>query len=188
VSRPEHFFHTVPGFFDFREVYDDVLDRIANTGTWVEVGSWQGKSIAYAVVESMARSLDIKFHCVDIWKLSDKHKNDQLRTDHDLYRAFLHNTAPIQSHINVIREFSWEAADRFQDASVDFVMIDADHSFEAVAKDLAAWYPKIKKGGIMAGDDLSKRFPGVQQAVQNFCDTHQINWHKHNRCWTFTKT
>lgn len=47
---------------------------------------------------------------------------------------------------------------------VDFVYIDADHSYESVWKDLRAWLPKIKAGGIMGGHDYGNG-PGVERAV-----------------------
>jgi len=46
------------------------------------------------------------------------------------------------------------------------IMIDADHNFEAVAQDIAIWRPHMMPGGILAGDDWSSDFPGVQQAVR----------------------
>ncbi len=59
-----------------------------------------------------------------------------------------------------------EAADLVLDGSIDFVFIDADHSVEAVADDIARWRPKVKPGGWLGGDDYNPaNFPGVVQAV-----------------------
>jgi glycosyltransferase involved in cell wall biosynthesis len=52
---------------------------------------------------------------------------------------------------------------------LDFVYLDADHSYEGVAADLRAWYPKIREGGVIAGHDYGHtHFPGVQRAVDEF--------------------
>jgi hypothetical protein len=32
-------------------------------------------------------------------------------------------------------------------------LLDASHDCESVKRDIIAWYPKIKVGGILAGDD-----------------------------------
>jgi hypothetical protein len=56
--------------------------------------------------------------------------------------------------ITDIKSISWEAANLFEDNSVDFVFIDADHSYESVKKDIKNWLPKIKKNGIIAGHDF----------------------------------
>ena len=52
------------------------------------------------------------------------------------------------------------------DASLDFVFIDAEHTYDAVKQDIAAWEPKIKPGGWVMGHDYCDKFPGVRQAVQ----------------------
>ena len=42
---------------------------------------------------------------------------------------------------------------QFEDASIDFVYIDARHTYDAVMEDLEAWWPKVRPGGIVAGED-----------------------------------
>lgn len=44
------------------------------------------------------------------------------------------------------------ASNRFIDL-LDFVYIDADHSYEAVKSDIEAWWKHLKPGGILAGHD-----------------------------------
>jgi predicted O-methyltransferase YrrM len=73
------------------------------------------------------------------------------------------------------RGISWEQAAAFEDASLDYVMIDADHAYEAVAKDIAAWLPKIRPGGILAGHDYTPEIPGVCQAVTEAFETFHIS-------------
>ena len=52
------------------------------------------------------------------------------------------------------------------DESVDCVFIDEDHSFDAVRKDLHFWWKKIKKGGMLLGDDYW--MADVERAVKEF--------------------
>lgn len=66
----------------------------------------------------------------------------------------------------VVQQESTQAATRFRDGSLDFVFIDADHSYDAVIADIAAWQPKVKAGGWLGGHDYHPRtFPGVVKAV-----------------------
>lgn len=73
-----------------------------------------------------------------------------------------------------------EAADRVQPATLDFVFIDADHHYHAVADDIARWRPKLRPGGWLTGHDFNReRFPGVIQAVDEvFGSRVQLfDWH-----------
>jgi hypothetical protein len=64
-----------------------------------------------------------------------------------------------------LRMPSVEPAQYVANASLDLVFIDAIHLYENVLADIAAWLPKIKSNGILAGDDYSPAFQGVIDAV-----------------------
>lgn len=67
----------------------------------------------------------------------------------------------------MIKKFSVEAAQSFQDGSLDFVFIDANHNYDSIKEDIRAWYPKVRHAGLFSGHDY-KGFAGVQQAVNEF--------------------
>ena len=55
------------------------------------------------------------------------------------------------------------------DAKLSFVFIDADHTFEGVTADLAAWHPKVIPGGLISGHDWGESSQwGVKRAVELF--------------------
>lgn len=56
-------------------------------------------------------------------------------------------------NVTFLRQFSVEAAHSVPDGSLDFVYIDGNHRIECVIGDLAAWIPKVRAGGIIAGHD-----------------------------------
>lgn len=71
----------------------------------------------------------------------------------------------------VHRAFSLDAAERFENESLDWVYIDGDHLYEAVTADLRAFLPKVKRGGYIAGDDYGEPGwweDGVTRAVDEF--------------------
>jgi uncharacterized Rossmann fold enzyme len=81
------------------------------------------------------------------------------------------------SRAKVVRETSVEAAKAIPDGSLDFVFIDADHSYEGCRADILAWSPKIKKGGFISGHDYENPdFPawGVKQAVTELLGTPEL--------------
>ena len=57
------------------------------------------------------------------------------------------------------------SAAQVEDGSLDFVFIDADHSYEAVRRDIDAWRSKVRAGGWLGGHDYNRKFPGVVRAV-----------------------
>jgi hypothetical protein len=61
---------------------------------------------------------------------------------------------------------SIEAVKLMTDRSIDAVIIDALHTYHACKEDILAWWPKLRMGGLMVGDDLSDWFPGVKVAVE----------------------
>lgn len=74
---------------------------------------------------------------------------------------------------DVRRLTSVEAAPAFDDATLDFVYIDARHDYESVREDLETWYSKVRPGGIIAGHDyVDGSFAagefGVKRAVDEF--------------------
>ncbi len=81
-------------------------------------------------------------------------------------------------HCTIIKDFSVEAAKRFEDGSLDFVYIDGHHDFLPVAQDLATWSPKVRKGGMVAGHDYAKFKPWasihVVEVVQAWTEARGI--------------
>lgn len=75
------------------------------------------------------------------------------------------NAKSLQNRITICRMDSVKAALTVTDGSLDFVFIDADHSYEGCKNDIAAWAPKVRKGGMVSGHDYSGKWPGVQRAV-----------------------
>ena len=48
---------------------------------------------------------------------------------------------------------------------MDIVFLDADHKYKSVKEDIEAWYPKVRKGGILSGHDFRYTEWGVIKAV-----------------------
>ena len=76
--------------------------------------------------------------------------------------------------VKIIRDYSVNAAKMFDDKYFDFVYLDGDHSYEGVKKDLDSWYPKLKKFGVMCGDDYGNMHLPVIEAVSEFVYEHKL--------------
>lgn len=55
--------------------------------------------------------------------------------------------------VKIYREYTFDAVRYFPDEHFDLVYIDADHTYESCLRDIKEWFPKVKKGGFLLGDD-----------------------------------
>lgn len=75
---------------------------------------------------------------------------------------------------------------------VDFVFIDGDHRFEAVAKDIENWWPRVSPGGLLCGHDYShprcrRGIWGVDRAVQEFSERDGVPFKVNGSIWSMVK-
>lgn len=64
---------------------------------------------------------------------------------------------------------SFTVANSIDMGIIDFVYIDAEHTYSAVLLDICLWYPMLRNGGILCGHDYNKEiYPGVANAVEEF--------------------
>jgi hypothetical protein len=71
--------------------------------------------------------------------------------------------------VSLVRGYSYFASEGFLDGSLDFVYVDAVHTFESCLCDLLTWYHKVKPGGWLCGHDFTGKYVGVKMAVDAFC-------------------
>jgi len=115
---------------------------------------------------------------VDAWREFPKDQYVDLanvsETEHLRNMAWaVENVQAYMGRYEIVRALSVNAASRHGDRSLDFVYLDADHSYEGVLKDLEAWRPKVRPGGMMCGHDyldavLEEGNFGVKSAVNKF--------------------
>lgn len=166
MSNIDKMLHT-NNWFSFKDFYSQIAS-INEYRIFVELGVWKGHSISY-LAKLLKNKKDIKVYAVDIFEKWDKNESvkEDVKHINQIYNTNLKN-AGVREIISDIKSISWDAADLFKDNSIDFVFIDADHSYESVTKDINNWLPKIKKGGIISGHDYFTS-EDVQRAVnENF--------------------
>jgi hypothetical protein len=88
--------------------------------------------------------------------------------------------------VEVMRMLSVEAAKKVSDG-LDFVYVDADHTYKGVKADLAAWFPKIRMGGVFGGHDFSVDFQSVVRAVVEFAYEHDAKLYFKSPDWWLIK-
>ena len=168
----DHFYKDVYGFCDYVGLYRKVVEIFPSGSHFVEVGSFLGKSAVFMAVEIINSGKRIKFDCVDHWRGSEEHYDNENIDTENLYENFLENIQPVKGVINPVRAESVVASKLYKPNSLDFIFIDASHDERSVREDLTYWMPRLKEDGMIAGDDIDNE--GVANAVKWFFDTGKL--------------
>lgn len=154
-----------------REQLLDILDKGAR---FVEIGVAEGDFSQ----EILARCRPSALALVDPWIAQDDPSyagdinNVPSRQQEERFRSVCKRFE--SDKVDVLRMSSLAAAPLFEDASLDYVYIDGNHSHDAVQADLEAWWPKLKADGLLLGHDYANHFAarhagfGVVEAVNEF--------------------
>ena len=124
-----------------------------------EVGVWKGHfaSVLVPWVPSLRR-----YYLVDPWQHQaewNKPFNVKNETFENIFLEAMQRTRDSRTASSkkyvVMRGFSQDMARKFQDGQLDFVYLDGDHTANGTIVDLIAWYPKVRPGGLICGDDYT---------------------------------
>lgn len=171
-----HFYQNIEGWFseEDAQIYSLAIYRCPSPAHIVELGSYKGRSAAYAAVEIANSKKAIRFDCIDIWQ------PNLMYNDLD-FAAFRQNMSPVENYYNAIKMDATRASSYYSDNSLDFVFIDADHSYEAVKHDIQTWWSKIKPNGMIGGHD--EQHEPVSRAVKEIFGEYNTV----GNCWYIIK-
>jgi hypothetical protein len=114
---------------------------------------------------------------VDVWDGAQTVGQNDIGVSQDelrAYRVSVQNWAQHYGNVSIEHALSLNAAAGYEDEYFDWVYLDADHTYEAVKADIAAWWPKVASGGVLSGHDyIDVATPngaefGVIRAVDEF--------------------
>lgn len=117
-----------------------------------------------------------KMYSVDAWRTLNQRGDGGYDQDwHDMnYNNAVKLLSKHKEKSVIIKGISHEVSETFEDESIGMLYLDGDHSYEGVKKDLESWYPKVVKGGIIAGHDWLDSGYGIQKAVKEFSRGNKI--------------
>jgi len=186
----DHFYQSVEGWFNYPDMFAYAVDTAPQEAHFVEIGTWKGQSSSFLAVEIINSGKKIKLDCIDNFTGSVIEPGQMYDRDNQagrLLEVFTNNMKPVEGHYTAIQGDSAESASLYEDESLDFVFIDASHDYESFRKDLLAWFPKVKVGGLLAGHDFADAYPGIQKAVRDHLASEEVGVTP-STCWfTFKK-
>ena len=159
------------------------MGRIELAGLFAELGFNLGAEIGvekgrYSEVLCMANP-NLHLHSIDPWINTAYEQGipDGQASFSTAFEITKRRLAPYPN-CHIVRKTSSDALDDFEDNSLDFVYIDANHDFPNFTFDLHNWLKKIKEGGIMSGHDYQvmsyKRFNHVKRALDAYTRSYRM--------------
>jgi predicted O-methyltransferase YrrM len=146
-----------------------------------DVGVWKGGSTLFlaellrkAEIDGVVISVDTFLGSPEHWipgttlnRLMPRGNGQPL-----LYRQFLSNVVHrgMQGYVVPLPQTSINAAIilRRLEIQADMIHIDAAHEYEAVLQDARAYWPLLRPGGYLVGDDYHESWPGVVRGADEF--------------------
>ena len=153
-----------------------------------EIGIWKGKTTHYL----LKKLPQLHLICVDPYKVYDHFKKHHQMGKYESQKEFSALAESLKydlikkygKRIRWYQKESLEVAPLIPDGSLDFVFVDANYGYKYVKEDVAAWLPKIRKGGIMIGHiiDSSKDSPnsvkrGVEENIGKDYQVRERRWY-----------
>jgi predicted O-methyltransferase YrrM len=149
--------------------------------TVVEIGSWKGRSACISLLglqsNDKIENPASRFFCIDKWLGN----TGDYEPGYDgagiaAYNEFIFNLKNVCNTVPfIIRADSAKSACLFEDDSVDFVFIDANHVADDVERDVRSWLPKVKSDGILSGHDWAKDGGEIPRALSRIMHTNTLN-------------
>jgi len=172
IINPEHFMRPMISDFLKKENKKDLIG--------VEIGTASGDN-----AKCLLKTLSIKkLYLIDPWieysedgKLKNYNKNEQ---------KCRKRLSQWIDKIVYVKKYSEDAVGYLPD-NVDFIYIDGNHQYEFVKKDIELYYPKVKAGGVLGGDDFCGNFIGVVRAVLEFVDKNNLKLQSRINDWWIVK-
>lgn len=152
--------------------------REVRPGVIVEVGVWKGASLVRMGKLCKELGLHTVIYAVDAWCGSAATSFGAVPITQvpphwsapSLYQLFLSNMKHAGLDDSVVPV--WSLTDigaiilKGWGVRADAIYVDAAHDYESALADMHAYWPILKQGGVMFGDDYL--FPGVMAAVERF--------------------
>jgi hypothetical protein len=143
--------------------------------TGAEIGVYKGGFSEILCVQNTG----LKLYCIDPWKVYDSEEPEPYAHNREALEGFYQEAVERLSKYNceIIRKTSMEAIKDFKPESLDFVYIDANHSYKNMKEDIEGWSKIVHKGGIVSGHDYGHfkhkdRNLGTKRAIDEYITEH----------------
>ncbi len=137
---------------DFHKIINLNTNNRRNT-KYIEIGVARGEFTNYILENTSLNKLYLIDPYVNFAK--DEYTDGMNYYDMEFEYNFCRDRlSKYNDRIEFIRKTSDEAISQFIDESIDVIYIDGNHAYKYVMQDLELYWPKLKSGGLLIGDDV----------------------------------
>jgi len=182
----------VPGWInDAETIYKDVVDNAQDGDHFVEIGTFLGQSTTYMAELIKKSKKKISFDTIDLyWLIPHTLKNykdgGHPKSFYNYYTGIMEEwdmhivnvvkhpmrIIGVDEYVNFITCDEKYSHRLYDDNSLKFVWIDGDHTQNVVYNHLVNFWPKLKSGGVIGGDDIE--YQDVLNDVKRFTEEKNI--------------
>ncbi|MFC4622258.1 class I SAM-dependent methyltransferase [Comamonas nitrativorans] len=160
AAEPAYSLKDIQGF----RQRSDIVKLLKPGAIGVELGVAEGKFSETLLKTGYFTHL----YSIDMWAGDRNHDTKE-------YKIALSRLLSFREINTTLRMKFDEALELFPDAFFDFIYVDGyAHTGEEGGATFENWWPKLKPGGIMAGDDYSPKWPLVIKAVDTFIANYHL--------------
>ena len=190
-SLSQNSYKDVPGWVNDAEyIYKEMVDGAKDGDHFVEIGTFLGQSATRMGELIKSSGKKITFDSIDLFWLIPhtikrydeaghpyqfcQYLNEFEKIGCSIVDIIRHpfKQIGIDDYINLITCDEKYSHRLYNDNSLKFVWIDGDHGPNIIYKHLVNYWPKLKKGGVIGGDDIE--FSGVLDDVKKFTKEKNI--------------
>lgn len=179
----------VPGWInDAQWIFKEAVNNCSDGDVLLEIGTYFGQSACYMGELIKESGKNLRFDTFDTFDLDASfiagfhpeqftryRQGDDLKTTPMFEVVKTHfKKCGVENYVNSIICDGNYAHKLYEDNSLMMIYTDGINNSENLFEFLNNFWPKLKKGGILAGDDII--FEDVQNGVNKFCKEHNIDW------------
>ena len=133
----------------------------------LEIGSYKGESTSIFASSGIFE----KIYCMDPFDGYEE-ALEMLDDDWKTVKTQFYTNTRHWDNINLIQDYSFNQVNNFPDKYFDVIYMDADHSYDALKRDIELYLPKCNK--IIGGHDYGDDHPDVMKVVKDVFDGPDI--------------
>ncbi|TFG19805.1 MAG: class I SAM-dependent methyltransferase [Promethearchaeota archaeon] len=131
--------------------------KLPKNSTIVEIGAYLGRSTCF-IAEGI-KNKKINFYSIDNFEYQFFIKNQykpHYKNGYQYRNEFYKNVYRYRNKIKIIKGFSYNVVNDFQNEKIDMFWLDASHRYEACKRDIEDWLPLVNIDGYLIFHDYSE--------------------------------